>query len=95
MYAEDQLWCEQARKAGYRNYFYAGTTIVHVNSGSSSVKRQLHNRQVMFNHELAIVRRRKGAGWYYVVFLLVYGFKEYTRNAIKWLVYQLTGRLIR
>lgn len=94
MYAEDQLWCEQAREAGYRNYFYAGTTIVHVNSGSSSVKRQLHNRQVMFDHELAIVRRRKGRGWYYVVFLLVYGFKEYTRNTIKWLVYQLTGRLI-
>jgi len=95
MYAEDQLWCEQAREAGLRNYFFAGTTIVHVNSGSSSVKRQLQNRQVMFRHELAIVRRRKGAGIYYGLFVLLFGFKEYTRNAIKWIAYQLTGRLIR
>lgn len=95
MYAEDQLWCEQAREAGLRNYFFAGTTIVHVNSGSSSVKRQLQNRQVMFRHELAIVRRRKGVGLYYGLFVLLFGFKEYTRNAIKWMAYRLTGRLIR
>lgn len=95
MYAEDQLWCEQAREAGFWNYFFAGTTIVHVNSGSSSVKRQLQNRQVMFRNELAIVRRRKGAGIYYALFVLIFGFKEYSRNAIKWLAYQLTGRLIR
>jgi len=95
MYAEDQLWCEQVREAGYRNYFFAGTTIVHVNSGSSSVKRQLQNRQVMFRHELDIVRRRKGAGLYYGLFVLLFGLKEYTRNAIKWMVYQLTGRLLR
>jgi GT2 family glycosyltransferase len=95
MYAEDQLWCEQAREAGLRNYFFADTTIVHVNSGSSSVQRQLQNRQVMFRHELAIVRRRKGVGLYYGLFVLLFGFKEYTRNAIKWMVYQLTGRLIR
>jgi GT2 family glycosyltransferase len=95
MYAEDQLWCEQARESGLRNYFFADTTIVHVNSGSSSVQRQLQNRQVMFRHELAIVRRRKGVGLYYGLFVLIFGFKEYTRNAIKWMVYQLTGRLIR
>jgi GT2 family glycosyltransferase len=95
MYAEDQLWCEQARESGLRNYFFADTTIVHVNSGSSSVRRQLQNRQVMFRHELAIVRRRKGVGLYYGLFVLLFGFKEYTRNAIKWTVYQLTGRLIR
>ncbi|MFM7672888.1 MAG: glycosyltransferase family 2 protein [Bacteroidota bacterium] len=95
MYAEDQLWCEQAREAGCRNYFYAGTTVVHVNSGSSSVRRQLQNRQVMFRHELDIVRRRKGTGFYYVLFVMIFGFKEYSRNAIKWIVYQLTGRLLR
>ena len=95
MYAEDQLWCEQARESGLRNYFFADTTIVHVNSGSSSVRRQLQNRQVMFRHELAIVRRRKGVGLYFGLFVLLFGFKEYTRNAIKWIAYQLTGRLIR
>jgi GT2 family glycosyltransferase len=95
MYAEDQLWCEQAKEAGFRNYFIADTTIVHVNSGSSSVRKQLTNRATMFRHELAIMRRRKGMGVYYGCFYLIYGLKEQSRNAIKWILYQLTGRLIR
>lgn len=95
MYAEDQLWCEQAKEAGFRNYFYADTTIVHVNSGSSSIKRQLHNRQVMLKHELALVRRRKGAGLYYFFFALIYGAKEMGRNAVKWLLYYLFGKTLR
>lgn len=95
MYAEDQLWCEQAIEQGRHNYFIADTTIVHVNSGSSSIRKQLSNRQTMFRHELAILKRRKGIGVYYLLFVIIFGLKEYTRNAIKWLYYQLTGRLIR
>jgi len=95
MYAEDQLWCEQAIELGRHNYFIADTTIVHVNSGSSSIRKQLSNRQSMFRHELSILKRRKGVGVYYILFVMVFGFKEYTRNGIKWLYYQLTGRLIR
>jgi GT2 family glycosyltransferase len=95
MYAEDQLWCEQAKELGLRNYFISDTTIVHVNSGSSSIRKQLSNRSTMFRHELAIMRRRKGKGIYYGCFYLIYGLKEQSRNAIKWLLYQLTGRLIR
>ena len=95
MYAEDQLWCEQAKEAGKRNYFISETTIVHVNSGSSSIRKQLTNRETMFRHELAIMRRRKGVGIYYFFFWLIYGFKEKGRNAVKWLIYQLTGRLLR
>ena len=95
MYAEDQLWCEQAKEAGFRNYFIADTTIIHVNSGSSSLRKQLTNRATMFRHELAIMRRRKGKGVYYGCFYLIYGLKEQSRNAVKWILFQLTGRLIR
>lgn len=95
MYAEDQLWCEQAMELGHRNYFTTVTTIVHINSGSSSVKRQLNNRQTMFRHELVLVRRRKGFGLYFLLFAGLFGAKEYSRNAIKWAYYQLTGRLLR
>lgn len=95
MYAEDQLWCEQASELGRQNYFTAETTIIHVNSGSSSIRKQLQNRQTMFRHELAIMKRRKGVGVYYFLFVAIFGFKEYFRNGIKWLNYQLTGRLIR
>ncbi len=95
MYAEDQLWCEQATERGRHNYFLADTTIVHVNSGSSSIRQQLSNRLTMYRHELAILKRRKGLGIYYWIFMVIFGFKEYARNAIKWFYFQLTGRLIR
>lgn len=94
MYAEDQLWCEQAKDLGYHNFFTPATTIIHVNSGSSSIRKQLSNRQTMFRHELMIMRQRKGMGLYYFAFAVLFGVKEYTRNAIKWVYYQLTGRLI-
>jgi len=34
MYHEDILWCWEARKAGFKNYYYNGTTIIHHSNGS-------------------------------------------------------------
>jgi len=34
MYHEDLLWCWQARKAGFKNYFVSGTSFIHVFKGS-------------------------------------------------------------
>lgn len=95
MYGEDQLWCEQVRELGYRNYFYPGTTIIHINSGSTSPEKQLALRKTMLKHELEIMKRRKGKGLYYCCFRLIYGAKEGGRNLIKSLVYKLTGRVMR
>ena len=36
MYGEDHLWSYQIKKLGYRNYFYSGTSIVHINNASTS-----------------------------------------------------------
>ncbi len=95
MYGEDQLWCEQVKALGYRNLFYAGTTIIHINSGSTSPARQLALRKVMMAHELEIMRLRKGKELYYYVFKLLFVSKESVRNLVKSIYYRLTGKLIR
>ena len=95
MYGEDQLWCEQIKKLGYSVLFYSGTTIIHVNSGSTGLAKQLSLRKTMMKHELEIMKLRKGKGLYYFVFRIIYVTKEVTRNFIKSIAYRLTGRLIR
>ncbi len=95
MYGEDQLWCEQIKALGYRNLFCAGTTIIHINSGSSSPSRQLALRRIMMQHELEIMRLRKGKGLYYYIFKLLFVSKESARNMVKSIWFRLTGKLIR
>lgn len=95
MYGEDQLWCEQIKKLGYRNYFFAGTTIIHINSGSTDLSKQLKLRKTMMRHELEIMRLRKGRGLYYFLFKLIFVAKESVRNMIKYAIYKLTGKLVR
>lgn len=95
MYGEDHLWCWQIQQAGFVNYFYSETSIVHISSGSTSIEKQLNLRKLMLKHELEIVKERKGKGLYYACFSLLYQTKEQIRNAIKWMVFKLTGKLIR
>jgi GT2 family glycosyltransferase len=95
MYGEDQLWCEQAKLLGYARLFNAGTTIIHLNSGSTERSKQVALRRTMMKHELEIMRLRKGRGLYYFLFKLIFGVKEGTRNLIKSIVFRLTGKIIR
>lgn len=95
MYGEDQLWCEQIKKLGYVNRFFAGTSIIHINSGSTAINKQLGLRKVMMRHELEIMKARKGTGLYFQLFRLIYSTKEGSRNAIKWLIFKITGKLLR
>lgn len=95
MYGEDHLWCWQIKKMGYAMKFFAGTTIIHINSGSTRIEKQLALRNTMLQHELEIMRERKGKGPYYFVFKAVYCLKEHTRNFIKSIVFRLSGKLVR
>jgi len=95
MYGEDQLWCEQIKMPGYKILFYAGSTIIHISSGSTDMAKQLALRKIMMKHELEIVRLRKGEGLYYFLFKIIYVAKETTRNFIKAIILRFTGRLIR
>lgn len=95
MYGEDQLWCEQIKNNGRTIQYFPGTTIVHINSGSTDTSKQLRLRKTMMKHELAIMRARKGKGFYYFVFKFIYTGKEHTRNIIKAIIFRLTGRQLR
>lgn len=95
MYGEDVLWCKQIKQLGYRVFFFAGTTIIHIASASTAFKKQLQLRTIMVKHECAIMALRKGKGLYYAIFCLLYVSKEYLRYAIKRVIFATTGRLIK
>jgi GT2 family glycosyltransferase len=95
MYGEDQLWCEQIKSLGYKILFYAGTTIIHVSGASSDIKKQIKLKKTMMDHELEIMRIRKGKGIYYYLFATLYRCKEGARNLIKMLVFKFTGKLVK
>ncbi len=95
MYGEDQLWCEQVKNLGYKIIFFAGTTIIHVSSGSTDLSKQLRLRRTMMKHELEIMRQRKGKGLYYFLFKMLFVSKEMTRNLVKSVIFRLTGRQLR
>jgi GT2 family glycosyltransferase len=94
MYGEDQLWCEQIKTLGYRIAFYSGTTIIHLGSASTNIKKQLGLRKSMMKREMEIMRIRKGRGFYYFIFATIYTCKETARNLFKQVFYKITGRLI-
>ncbi|HMK26574.1 MAG TPA: glycosyltransferase family 2 protein [Chitinophagaceae bacterium] len=95
MYGEDQLWCEQIKNMGYKILFYSGTTIIHINSGSTDQAKLSMLRKTMMKHELEIMRQRKGKGMYYFIFKIIFVTKEATRNLIKSMLFSLTGRRLR
>lgn len=88
MYGEDVLWCEQIQKQGYRIYFFAGTSIIHLEGGSTSLEKQLSLRNVMLRHELALMSDRRGKDLYYYIFSFLLVGKEYVRYGVKWLRYR-------
>lgn len=95
MYGEDHLWCWQIRKAGYTVLFFADTTIVHINSGSSDRRKQLSFKKLMLKHELEIMKLRKGESLYYYLFAAIYIFKESIRSTVRRVFYRVSGKLIR
>jgi GT2 family glycosyltransferase len=95
MYAEDVLWCEQIKQVGYRVFFLATTSIIHITSGSTAISKQLRLRKVMMKHEMKIMELRKGKGLYYYAFGCIYLSKEYLRLFVKWAYFEITGKLIR
>jgi GT2 family glycosyltransferase len=83
MYGEDHLWGYQLNELGYINYFFAGTSIVHINNASTLPTKRIKLLQTIFEHELEIMQARKGRRFYYYLFCLIYGLKEQSRIFIK------------
>lgn len=94
MYGEDQIWCEQIRKLGFKIFFFSGTTVIHIHSGSTDLSKQIAMRKVIMKHELQIMKLRKGKGIYYDVFKAIFVTVETMRNLVKSIILRLTGRLV-
>ena len=87
MYGEDQLWCLQLNEIGLRNYFYHGTSIVHINNASTAPAKRNKLLHIMYKNELEIMKIRFGQGVYYNFLFLIYSIKEQTRIALKTLFF--------
>lgn len=83
MYGEDQLWGLQFNELGLRNYFYHGTSIVHINNASTETAKRKKLWRIMYKNELDIMQIRFGKGIYFYLLYLIYSIKEQTRMALK------------
>lgn len=83
MYGEDQLWCYQITQAGYKNYYNADNSIIHIANASTEPTKQLKLLKLFVKHENVIMAYRKGKGLYYYIFKCIYTSKDYLRYYIK------------
>ena len=95
MYGEDHLWCWQIQCLGYKNIFFPGTSIIHINNASTSPERRLALRKTMMAHEIRILKLRLGKGFRYWSTSFLFRVKEGVRNWIKKMVFSVTGTLLR
>lgn len=95
MYGEDQLWCYQFAQLGYKNFYLADTTVIHIHNASTAPSRQIHISKKFLNQEMKIMEYRIGKTPYYYLFSFIYTTKELSRYYIKLLVLKLFGHNIR
>jgi len=95
MYGEDQLWCYQISKLGYKNYFIAGTAVVHINNASTEKSKQVLLLKKFLDLELEIMRYRGISGIQYMILALMFKIKERLRFGIKLVVFNVFNKQIR
>ena len=96
MYGEDQLWCYQFFEHGFRSYYLADTTVIHINNASTEPSKQLKLLKKFLELELKIMEYRdRGKGLNYYAFSFVHTIKEMTRYYIKVAVFKLFKHKIR
>ena len=91
MYREDLLWCWQARKLNYTNYYYADTKLIHINKGSQNgdVVKEKMNLLMIDNYEKLkiIINGKVGIHFYNLLkkmlFYRSYITKRISRNLFK------------
>jgi GT2 family glycosyltransferase len=89
MYGEDQLWCYQFSQLGYKSYFLADTTVIHINNASTAAAKQLQLTKKFIGLEMIIMEYRKGKGLYYWVFGCILKLKEMARYYVKVVMFRL------
>jgi len=89
MYGEDQLWCYEFYELGFRSYYLADTTVIHISNASTEPSKQLKLLKLILDMELKIMEYRKGKGLYYYAFSFIMTIKEMGRYYIKTMVFKL------
>ena len=95
MYGEDQLWCYQFQQLGFVNYYFCGTTVIHLHNASTAPAKQLQLLKKFLALELDIMEYRMGKSLYYYLFSFILTAKEMLRYYIKVTVYKLFKYRIR
>ena len=96
MYGEDQLWCYQFYEKGFKSYFVADTTVIHINNASTELSKQLKLLKIFLALELKIMEYRlRKKNLYYYAFSAILTLKEMGRYYIKVLVFKLSGHKMR
>jgi GT2 family glycosyltransferase len=95
MYGEDQLWCYEFFELGFRSYYLADTTVIHISNASTEPGKQLKLLKKMLATELTIMDYRKGKGLYYYLFRFIFTLKEMARYYIKAAAYRVFKYKIR
>lgn len=95
MYGEDELWCYQFLKAGYRSYYYAGTTVIHLLSASTDSAKQLKLAKTFISREMEIMEYAHGKSVGYYIFGAIFKAKEMSRYVIKVMAQKIFNRAIR
>jgi hypothetical protein len=88
MYGEDQLWCMQIRKLGYRVACFAGTEVVHLEGGSGR-SGSVRWRPAFIRRELELYRERWPRSVAYPLFAAVL----WTKAAVIYVVKRLLSAL--
>lgn len=94
MYGEDHLWCMQIKQLGYQHQFLSETEIVHINSGSTDLKKQLQLKRVMMRHEVEIMKYASNSAINLFFLKTIYLAKENIRYYIKLIVQKITGKVL-
>lgn len=68
MYHEDILWCWQAKKAGYNNHFFAGTSIIHIFKGSQASAQVKSTMSAQFRDNYIKLEKIINGFWYRPVY---------------------------
>ncbi|MCD6012639.1 MAG: glycosyltransferase family 2 protein [Flavipsychrobacter sp.] len=95
MYGEDQLWCYQFHELGYKSYYLAETTVIHIHNASTEPSKQLKLLKKFLELELRIMEYRRGRDVYYQIFIFILTIKEMARYYIKIIIYKLFKHKIR
>jgi GT2 family glycosyltransferase len=82
MYGEDQLWCYQFSKFGYRSYFTPDSTVVHIANASTEPGKRKKLFYTRLSREKDIMQYRKGKGIYFYLFAFIYTIKACTAFVI-------------